>query len=192
MSRTRPTKLATPPMRVLPRLSASNSAPTSKSSRCTRIIGSPSGHRREERDLVAVRERMAAPDIIVIDRDADRLGFRERLAPAGAARPQPLDKARDIAHLGGQHHLLLGDADARAQPGEIEQLHPITSAKERKSTTAPGITAPAASPRMTSPSELTIEERMPAPSRRNFSATRTSPSRLRLARRYSRRPGFLR
>src|SRR6516164_5544505 len=109
-----------------------------------------------------------------------------------APRAQPIEQPRDIVDLGRQCDFFFGAADARPEPGEIEQFHPITSEKGRKSTVVPTVSSLAASSRMTSPSDRTIEDRIPAPSLAYLTATTASPLRARLARKYSRRPGFLR
>src|SRR5208282_3766973 len=105
---------------------------------------------------------------------------------------QPTEQPRDIVDLGRQCDFFFGAADARPQPGEIEQFHPITSEKGRKSTMVPTVSSLTASSSMTRPSDRTIEERIPAPSFSYLTATTLWPWRSRLARRYSRRPGFLR
>src|SRR6516162_1996034 len=105
---------------------------------------------------------------------------------------QPIEQPRDIVDPGRQRDFFFGAADARSQPGEIEQFHPITSEKGRKSTMVPTVSSLAASSNMTRPSDRTIEERIPAPSLAYLTATMASPFRSRLARKYSRRPGFLR
>src|SRR5580693_9142481 len=108
---------------------------------------------------------MLAPDIILVDRDPHH---------------------RKIAHL-------LGMADTRAQPGEIQELHePNTSEKGRKSMVAPGARSVTSSPITAKPSDCTIEDRMPAPSLGYLSAMSRPPSRCKVARTYSRRPAFLR
>src|SRR5579884_1679360 len=113
MSRTIPTKLAMPPTRRLPWASRSSSAPTSKSSRCTRIMVLSSRHRREQRHLVAVAQRVVVTDIILVDGDAHRLRLFQRLGVIGAAPAQPEDELGDVAHFRRQRHFLLGNADAR-------------------------------------------------------------------------------
>src|SRR5579883_2315418 len=141
----------------------------SKSSRCTRIIALASGHRREDRHLVLIGERVVAPDIFLVDRDPHDREVAQRLRVPRTARAEPVE-----------------------QPGEIEDLHPNTSEKGRKSQISPGSSAAVASPTTTRPSERTIEDRMHAPSRGYLTATSAAPSRSSRARRYSRRPGFLR
>src|SRR2546427_5222253 len=111
-------KLATPPMRWLPAVRRSSSTPTSKSSRCTRIIGSASGDRREERDLVAFPQRVLGSDIILIDRNPHDSQIPQRLGISAAAGAQPIEQTPDIANFGRQGNLLLGAADARSQPSE--------------------------------------------------------------------------
>src|SRR5260221_9639787 len=122
-SRTSPTKLVTPPMFVLPRVRAASSAPTSKSSRCTRITGSASRHRRDQRHLVARRHRMVAGDIALVDGNAHDARVLERLGEARSAALEPVEQRRHGGDPGGQLDPFLGGADLGAQPGEIEQLH---------------------------------------------------------------------
>src|SRR5689334_18393440 len=123
MSRTSPTNEATPPIRWLPRASLSSSAPTSKSSRWTRITGSASGDRREERDLVAAPHRMVPADIFLVDRDPHHREVLQRLGEARPARLQPAEQRADRGHLGRRIDALLGDADPAAQPGEVQDFH---------------------------------------------------------------------
>ncbi len=107
---------------------------------------------------------------------------------------------------------LIGLPDAGPQPGKIQQLyvnrgplarsaggtpavhhgHPKTSENGKNSTTAPGTSSVRLSSRTAKPSDCTIEERMPAPSFGYFWAIMAPPSRASVARRYSRRPAFLR
>src|SRR5690348_3855517 len=123
MPRTSPTKLATPPIPVLPRVSASSSAPMSKSSRCTRIIASASGDRREERHFVAGTDGMIPGDIFLVDRDADDRAVAERLGEAGPARLQPVEQSGHGGDTRRRLERLLGLADLLAQPREIKDLH---------------------------------------------------------------------
>src|SRR5271155_2079562 len=127
MSRTNPIKLATPPTRRFPAVRRSSSAPTSKSSRCTRIIALASGHRREERDLVTLPDGVVEPDIVLIDRHPDDRKIAQRLGISAAARPQPVEQPCHVLHSSRQIGFLFGAPDARTQPGKIKQLHPITS-----------------------------------------------------------------
>src|SRR6202011_2372229 len=192
MSRTNPMKLATPPIRELPAARRSSSAPTSKSSRCARIIALASGHRRENCDLVTLTDGVLEPDITLIDRHPDDRKISQRLGISAAARPQPIEQAGHVLHSRRQVNFLFGAADPRTQPGEINQLHPITSENGRKSTVMPGARSLVSSSTITSPSDRVIEERMPARSLGYLTAIRSLPSRCRLALTYSRRPGFLR
>src|ERR1700732_5329829 len=109
-----------------------------------------------------------------------------------ASPTQPIEQLRDVVDLRRQRDFFFGTTDAPPQPGEIEQLHPITSEKGRKSTVVPTVSSLAASSRMTRPSDRTTEARIPAPSLAYLTATWASPLRFRLTRKYSRRPGFLR
>jgi hypothetical protein len=70
----------------LPAASRSSSVPTSKSSRCTRIIALASGHRREDCDLVTLPDRVLEPDIVLIDRHPDDRKITQRLGISSAAR----------------------------------------------------------------------------------------------------------
>src|SRR5437870_4052644 len=127
LSRTSPIKLATPPTPWSPAASRSSSTPVSKSSRCTRIICSASvlapSYGREQRDLVALADRMVAPDIVLVHRDPDNREVAQCLGVTGAASAQPFEEPRDVAHSRRQRQLLLGLPDTRPQPGEIQQLH---------------------------------------------------------------------
>src|SRR5207244_3610992 len=122
------------------------------------------GYRRKQCNLVAVADRMVAPDIIPVDRDPDHRQVAQGLGVGAAALLQPPQQALDVAHLRRQRQILLGVADACAQPGEIEHLHANTSENGRNSTLIPGARSARLSSRMTNPSDCTIEERMPAPS----------------------------
>src|SRR6266852_1592445 len=94
-SRTRPTKLATAPTSLRPRVSASSSRPTSKSASWTRTRGtSASGDGREEGDLVAGLERRRGIGHLLVHGDAPALAGGERLGPALVAIAQLLDEAR--------------------------------------------------------------------------------------------------
>src|SRR6185437_15246744 len=104
MSRTSPTKLATPPIPRLPPVSLPISAPISKSSRWTRIIASASGHRRKQRDLVAGADRVARLDIFLIDRDADHREILERRGKSRTAALQPAQQPGHVGDPGGQLH----------------------------------------------------------------------------------------
>src|SRR4051812_32725135 len=152
-----------------------------------------SGDRRENRDFVPVRDRVVASDIILVDRDSHDREIPQRLGIGGAAPTQPVEQSGHIAHMLGQGGLLLGVADARTQPGEVQQLHdPNTSEKGRNSMMVRGATSLISSPITAKPSDCTIDDRMPAPSFGYRTATARPFLRFRLARRYSRRPGFLR
>src|SRR5580658_5511116 len=122
-SRTRPMKLATPPMPVLPRVSSASSAPTSKSSRCTRITTSAPGDRREEGDLVARTDRVVPADILLVHGDAQDPRVLERLGESRPAAPEPIEQRRHGSDARRRLYPLLGLADPGAQPGKIEQLH---------------------------------------------------------------------
>src|ERR1700730_12835423 len=100
MSRTSPIKLATPPIWRLPAASRSSSTPTSKSPRCTRIIGSASGDGREERDLVAFAQRVLGSDIVLIDGNPHDSEIPQRLGISAAAGAQPIEQTRDIPNFG--------------------------------------------------------------------------------------------
>src|SRR3989304_221622 len=92
MSRTRPTKTATPPTLALPAGSAANSRPTSKSSRWMRIMASAARHRREDRDLVAGAHGMMGLGVFPIDRDAHDARSLQRLRVSAAPPLQPFDQ----------------------------------------------------------------------------------------------------
>src|SRR5579875_1271512 len=153
---------------------------------------SASGYRRKQRHLVALTHRVVLPDIFLIDGHANAFRVFERLGIIAAAPAQPSDKPGDVADPRRQWQLFFGDADAGPHPREIQQLHPTTSENGRNSTVSPAARTPVASSRMTSPSACTIDDRIPAPSFGYLTATVTAPRRSSRARRYSRRPGFLR
>src|SRR6202035_677291 len=98
MSRTNPMKLATPPIRGLPAARRSSSAPTSKSSRCTRIIALASGHRREDRDLVTLQPGVLEPDIVLIDRRPHDRNIAQSLGISAAPRSQPIEQPCHVLH----------------------------------------------------------------------------------------------
>src|SRR5690606_10045453 len=123
MSRTRPTKQATPPIAVLPRVSAAISAPTSNGSRWTRITGSPSGYRREQCDLVAGPDRMVGADILLVDRASHDGPVGECRGMARAAGGQPIDELSGRGDVPRRINILLTEPDPGAQPREIEHLH---------------------------------------------------------------------
>src|SRR3990172_4085987 len=89
-SRTSPTKLATPPMRVSSAIRRSISLPGSKSSRCTLIMDLAPGHGREERDLVAGRNRVVEPGVVLVHRGPHHGEVLERLAVAGTPVLEPV------------------------------------------------------------------------------------------------------
>src|SRR5574340_1721685 len=97
-SRTRPTKLATAPTRGLPRVSAAISAPTSKSSCCTRTLTSASGHRRKERHFIAVADGMVGVRHFLIDRHAQVLEARQH-CPRLAARGEMGTQSAHAGHV---------------------------------------------------------------------------------------------
>src|SRR5271155_6129094 len=107
-----------PPIRWSPAASRSSSAPMSKSSRCTRIIASASGDRREDRDLVAGAYRVVEPHIVMVDRDPNDGAVLQRRRIIGAARAEPIEQPGHVADLRRQRQFLFGAADSRAQPGE--------------------------------------------------------------------------
>src|SRR5579875_801657 len=161
ISRTSPTKLTTPPILRLPAASAASSAAGSKSSRWTRII-SASRHRREEGHLVARPHRVIGAHIFLVDGDADHGRVLQRGGIARAASPKPFDESGHIGHRGRKRHLFLGDAGALLEPGEIKELHQLTSLKGRKSTMLPLLRWVTVSGNSTKPSDSIIEERIPA------------------------------
>src|SRR5690348_14082061 len=192
-SRTVPTKVTMPPIVVLPRVRSSISNPTSKSSRWTRImVASTAGHRREQRHFVARLEREIPADVTAVDRDAQRPAVLERLGKGRSARLEPVDQRRRRRDAGRRIEGFLGLADLGLEPGEIKESHgadlgagarrrkphAMTSLNGRKSTVPPSSTWLRPSGISTKPSDSTIEVRMPAPSRGNFSATRSEERRV--------------
>src|SRR6185437_1591286 len=80
--------------------------------------------------------------------------------------------AADTARTAGDRRHFAVKAEGGEGVGEIEAAaHSITSLKGRKATTAPGSSRLTPSPISTSPSDSTIDVRIPAPSRGNFWAT---------------------
>src|SRR5579871_535288 len=105
VSRTRPTKLASPPMSVRLSVNRASSAPTSKSSRWTRIT-SASRHRRKERDLVAGAHGVLEAGIFLIDRDAKDLAIGERGLVRRALIFQPIEQLADGGDVRGRRDFL--------------------------------------------------------------------------------------
>src|SRR5690606_12471449 len=132
MSRTRPTKLATPPMRRFPSVRVAISRPTSNGSRCTRITASSPGDRRKQGDLVAGPHRMVGADIFLVHGGTDDGAIGQRFGMAGPARLQPVDQLADGGHVRRRADLLFANARAGAQPRKIQDLH-LAHPKEPRS-----------------------------------------------------------
>src|SRR6516164_624419 len=122
-SRTSPTKLARPPIPVLPCVNAASSAPRSKSSRCTRTVNSPSRYRREQGHLVGRPQPMIPADIVLVDRHAHDPLVLERFGESRAARLQPIKESRHRGDIARQLDLFLGLADLGTEPSEIQHFH---------------------------------------------------------------------
>src|SRR5881394_3299446 len=121
-SRTMPTKLATAPTPSLgERLLVSRER--SKSSRCTEIFTSPSGHRRKERDLVAGADRRAWLGHVLVHGGAHVLPFGERAFPGAAAAHEMAAQRRHRGDAGGKLDLLACGAELLAQRGEEKDFH---------------------------------------------------------------------
>src|SRR5262249_6106171 len=91
--RTVPAKGTIAPVCGRPCVSRRISAPTSKSSACTRTaIMSPSGDGREKRDLAHPGDAGGRLDVGAVESDADHLGPRKRLRIFGASRLEPGDE----------------------------------------------------------------------------------------------------
>src|SRR5262249_39955860 len=133
MSRTRPTKETTPPMSWRPLVSCASSRPGSKSSCWTRIT-SASRHRRGEGELPVPADGGVERHVLLVHGDAHDGCVLERFRMAGRLRLQPVEQGAHRSHIGRQCQRLLALADARTQPGEVEQLHATTSLNGRKST----------------------------------------------------------
>src|SRR5215469_12833455 len=172
-----------PPMAVLPRVRFSISRPTSKSSRCTRIMAaSTARHGRKQRHFVARLKPEIPADMAAIDGDAQRPPVLECFGETGPARLEPVDQRGRRRNAGGEIEGFLGLAAIGLEPGEIQKPHgadlgagarrrkpyAMTSLKGRKSTVPPSSTWLNPSGISTRPSDSTIEVRMPAPSRGNF------------------------
>src|SRR5690625_5221854 len=122
ISRTRPMKTVRPPIDLLPAVSAAISWPGSKSSRCTRtVMASASGHRREEGDLVTGLHRISRSCVLLVHRNAHRLGVAERRRVVVTALRQPREELFDVGHRLGRGDLLLRMTHFLLQPGEIQQ-----------------------------------------------------------------------
>jgi hypothetical protein len=80
-------------------------------------------HRRKDRDLVTVADRMVATDIILIDRDPHYREVAQRFRITGIAAAQPVEQSGDVIHLGGLGQIFFRMPDAGAQPSEIEELY---------------------------------------------------------------------
>src|SRR5258708_776100 len=127
---------------------------------------------------------MFEPDRSLIDPNPHDRKIAQRLGISAAARLQPIQEPGHVSDVRRQIDFLLGAADARPQPSEIEELyrdrgllariaggmpavqsrHAITSEKGRKSTIVPCARSLVVSSRTTRPSDCTIDERIPAPS----------------------------
>src|SRR5690348_10308552 len=163
MSRTRPTKQASPPMSRRPSVSRDSSTPISKSASWTRIIRSASRHRREQGDLIRGGDRVVGPDIFEIDRDLHHAAISEHGLVGRPPRLEPVEQLADRGDARRRRELLARLAELAAKPGEIEQLHQPTSPKGRKSTMLPRSTRVNASGSSTSPSAVRSELRIPLP-----------------------------
>src|SRR5262249_43946116 len=126
-------------------------------------------HRRDARDAVAVeRDDLGA-----------RAGEGQRDGTPEAAA-SPGDRRHPAIQPEGGERILKGKP--------LDQS--ITSRNGKNGTLAPGAMSVALSSSTTRPSESTMEDKMPAPSRGNFLAIHVpSGPASNLARRYSRRPG---
>src|SRR5262245_7475556 len=121
--RTVPVKVTMAPMSVRPAARRRTSAPTSKSSRCTRALkGSTSGHRRKEGDLARPGEAGGRLDVRLIDGGSDDLRPRKCLGVLGPGLPEPRPQVRHRVDAGRQIEVLLGLAGLLAHPGEIADL----------------------------------------------------------------------
>src|SRR5690606_25368149 len=123
MSRTRPVKVTSAPISVRPSVSALNSAPMSKSSVWTRIMGSAACHRWEEGDLARARNRRVEIAMLLIDCAADNGEISESMCIAFPACFQPVYHACNIRDAVRKHDVLFGDAGAFFHTGEVEQFH---------------------------------------------------------------------
>src|SRR5688572_19750123 len=101
-----PVNVATAPMSARPCVSRAISAPTSKSSRCSRTK-SASGHRREERNLTRALDRSVRLHVRVVDRRADDLRVLERIGIFLAAFREPGHEFPDGANAHRRIDLLL-------------------------------------------------------------------------------------
>src|SRR5262245_55119978 len=118
--RTVPVKVTMAPMSVRPAARRRTSAPTSKSSRCTRTLkASASRHRGKKSDFAGAGQIGRRLDVDLIDGGADDLGARKSLRVLGALPLEPSHQLAHCADAGRQIENLLGLAGLLAHPGEI-------------------------------------------------------------------------
>ena len=134
ISRTSPTKLATPPTSVRPAVSAASSAPISKSSRWTLIM-------RAQPPVTGGKSATSSP-VFTGGRGrhipgSRRRGTIERLARAAACLGPRVDsqssRRADGRDIGRRSHRLLADADLALQPSEIKYLSSMHQYPHRRS-----------------------------------------------------------
>src|SRR5579872_418483 len=141
------------------------------------------GHRAIDRLLIDDVERMRLGGAA----EAGDLGGNRNAAlliavENGDPRPQPRhgngSGAADAACTPGDHRYLALEAERLQGICQLQPLHSITSLNGRNATGSPAAKLVIPSAKTTSPSDQVIEDRIPAPSRGNFSAIHSpcSPS----------------
>src|SRR5262245_61857338 len=119
-----PMKLATAPILRLPRRSAAISAPASKSALwILTVMGSPAGHGRKERHLVAVRNGTVAARHGLVDRGAHALVLREFVLPCPAPRGEQGAQTLEIPDRRRQCDLLRALAEGFTQPRKVKHCN---------------------------------------------------------------------
>src|SRR6185312_1672549 len=127
-----PVNVTTAPISLRPRRSFSVSLAASNGSRCSRTVAAMSvsrsssrlstRHRRKEGDLARTRNGCVGANVGAINGSADYPRVFERVGVFLAALAQPSHEFRDRCDARRWVDLLLGLADALANPGEITKL----------------------------------------------------------------------
>src|SRR5262245_16934226 len=110
------------PMSVRCEVRSATSAPTSKSSRCTRTPTLASGHGWKEGYLPRPGKTGRRRHMRAIDGGADHLGARKCFSVLRASPLQPLDQVGNGRHPDRQLDEFLGLAGLLAHPGEVEDF----------------------------------------------------------------------
>src|SRR3954470_9056956 len=114
---------AIPPTPRSPWRNRAISAPMSKSATWTRTViarrPSAAGHRREDRDFVAIRNRLRSLDEPMVDGEAGGTVRRELVRPCAAAVAQPAEDGVDGRRAVVEYQRFAGVAERLAKPREI-------------------------------------------------------------------------